>query len=97
MATSSSSTSLRATFIVGRNEIEKPSPNKLENLRPQHFLDALMVRPIDLKTDQVIIENFTDEDNAFYILHEVHEFPDGHSHLSAPSGSTASTCRWRGR
>ena len=32
-------------FIVGRNEIEQPSANKLENLRPQHFLDALLVRP----------------------------------------------------
>ncbi len=36
----------RNLFIVGRNEIEKPSANKLENLRPQHFLDALLVRPV---------------------------------------------------
>ncbi len=69
-------------FIVGRNEIEKPSPNKLENLRPQHFLDALMVRPIDLKNFHVMIENFTDEDNAYYILHEVREAPSGELRLS---------------
>jgi outer membrane lipoprotein-sorting protein len=69
-------------FIVGRNEIEKPSPSKLENLRPQHFLDALMVRPIDLKTFHVMIENFTDEDNAYYILHEVREAPSGELRLS---------------
>ena len=69
-------------FIVGRNEIEKPSPNNLENLRPQHFLDALMVRPIDLKTFHVMIENFTDEDNAYYILHEVRELPGGELRLS---------------
>jgi outer membrane lipoprotein-sorting protein len=69
-------------FIVGRNEIEKPSSNKLENLRPQHFLDALMVRPIDLKNFHVMIENFTDEDNAYYILHEVREFPSGELRLS---------------
>jgi hypothetical protein len=62
----------RNRFIVGRNEIEKPSPNKIENLRPQHFLDALIVRPIDLKNNQVLLENFTDEENAAYILHEVH-------------------------
>ena len=69
-------------FIVGRNEIEKPSSNKLENLRPQHFLDALMVRPIDLKNFHVMIENFTDEDNAYYILHEVREAPSGELRLS---------------
>ena len=60
-------------FIVGRNQIEKPSPNKLENLRPQHFLDALLVRPVDVAQDKVFLENFTDEDNAFYILHTIHE------------------------
>lgn len=59
-------------FLVGRNTLEKPSENKLENLRPQHFLDALLVRPIGLE-EKVILENFTDEDNAFFILHVVHE------------------------
>jgi len=55
-------------FIEGANEIEKPSPNKLENLRPSHFLEALLVRPIDPAREQTIFENFTDEDNATYIL-----------------------------
>ena len=55
-------------FIKGPNQIEKPSANKLENLRPQHFLDALLVRPIDLASEQILIENFTDEDNALYKL-----------------------------
>jgi outer membrane lipoprotein-sorting protein len=63
----------RNLFIVGRNEIEKPSPNKLENLRPQHFLDALLVRPIDPAADKLFLENLTDEDNAFYILNAIHE------------------------
>lgn len=72
----------RNRFIVGRNQIEKPSPNNLENLRPQHFLDALIVRPIDLKTYRVMMENFTDEDNAYYILHEVRELAGGELRLS---------------
>lgn len=67
----------KGRFIVGRNAIDKPSPNKLENLRPKHFLDALVVQPIDLKTSKVMLENFTDEDNAYYIVHEVRELPDG--------------------
>jgi outer membrane lipoprotein-sorting protein len=60
-------------FIVGRNEIEQPSKNKLENLRPQHFLEALIVKPVDPAVDKVLLENFTDEDNAYYILHIVRE------------------------
>jgi outer membrane lipoprotein-sorting protein len=61
----------RNRFLVGRNEIEQPSQNKLENLRPQHFLEALLVRPIDADHDKLLLENFTDEDNAFYVLHVV--------------------------
>jgi outer membrane lipoprotein-sorting protein len=62
----------RNRFLVGRNEIDQPSQNKLENLRPQHFLEALLVRPIDAGRDKLLMENFTDEDNAFYVLHVVH-------------------------
>lgn len=58
-------------FLVGSNAIEQPSPNKLENLRPQHFLDAMLVRPVPPDA-QLLLENYTDEDNAFYILHLVH-------------------------
>jgi outer membrane lipoprotein-sorting protein len=71
----------KGRFIVGRNTIEQLSPNKLENLRPQHFLDALMVRPIDSKIDKIMVENFTDEDNAYYIVHEVRELPNGQLQL----------------
>jgi outer membrane lipoprotein-sorting protein len=67
----------KGRFIVGRNAIEQLSPNKLENLRPQHFLDALVVEPFDLKTCKVMLDNFTDEDNAYFIVHEVRELADG--------------------
>lgn len=68
-------------FIVGPNALSQPSTNKLENLRPQHFLDALLVRPIDTKLYKVMLENFTDEDNAYYIVHEISEGTDGVLHL----------------
>ena len=67
----------RNRFLVGRNEIQRVSANKLENLRPQHFLDALMVRPVSAPTEKVLIENYTDEDNAFYVLHVIHENGNG--------------------
>jgi len=68
-------------FITGSNEIIEPSKNKIENLRPEHFLDALLVRPVNTTQDKLILENFTDEDNAFYILHEIRQTPDGQLHL----------------
>jgi outer membrane lipoprotein-sorting protein len=67
-------------FLIGRNEIERPSPNKLENLRPRHFLEALLVRPLGA-AERSILENFTDEENAFYILHVVHEATGGQLEL----------------
>lgn len=63
----------KSRFITGRNETDQLSKNALENLRPHHFLDALVVRPIDTNTTKLILENFTDEGNAFYIIHELRE------------------------
>src|ERR1035441_8862451 len=59
-------------FLVGRNEVEQRSQHKLENLRPQHFLEALLVQPI-ADAGKVMMENFTDEDDAFYWLNEVRD------------------------
>jgi hypothetical protein len=67
----------KSTFIEGSNQIEKPSPNKLENMRPQAFLDSLLVRPPDSSQDETILENFTDEDNAVYILSIITPNPGG--------------------
>jgi outer membrane lipoprotein-sorting protein len=67
----------RNAFVTGPDEIVQPSPNKLENLRPQHFVDALLVRPVDVKSEKVLLENLTDEDQASYILHVIHEQKDG--------------------
>ena len=63
----------RDAFIKGSNEIVQRSENKLENLGPQHFVDALLVRPVDMAADKVVLENQTDEAGAFYIVHVVHE------------------------
>ncbi len=71
----------RNRFITGKNDIIKPSANKLENLRPTHFLDAMIVRPIDPAADKLMLENFTDEDEAFYILHVVHSSGAGELRL----------------
>jgi outer membrane lipoprotein-sorting protein len=64
-------------FIVGRNEpAVTPSANKLENLRPGVFLDALFIRPPGPKQTAFPV-NLTDEDNAVYILHILDTGADG--------------------
>jgi hypothetical protein len=68
-------------FVQGANDLIELSKKKIENLRPSHFLEALLVRPVDPAQDKLVLENFTDEDNAFYILQVIHEV-GGDLHLA---------------
>jgi len=69
-------------FIVGRNEpLATPAPNKLENLRPSVFLDALLIRPPGSR-EISLVADLTDEDNAVYIIHILYSGPDGQLHLA---------------
>ena len=69
-------------FIVGRNEpFDVPSPNKLENMRPSIFLEALIVRPPEPRQRTASVD-FTDEDNAAYILHILDTRPDSESYVA---------------
>ncbi len=44
-------------FYVGRNDVINPAATKpLENLRPQHILDALLLRPIDPQNEIAVLE-----------------------------------------
>ena len=63
-------------FVTGSNQLIARSANKIENLRPQHFLEALMIAPMQ-PDEKAELVNFTDEDNAVYILHCVRVQPDG--------------------
>jgi outer membrane lipoprotein-sorting protein len=55
-------------FVVGANDTPANSPNKLENLRPEAFLQSLLIRPIDPSKEQSVLIDDTDEDHAVYIL-----------------------------
>jgi len=44
-------------FIIGRNDVITHSSQPLENLRPQYFLDALLVREIDTASEVAVLEN----------------------------------------
>jgi outer membrane lipoprotein-sorting protein len=48
-------------FVVGRNDVVSRNPAQpLENLRPQHLYDALLLRPIDPQNEIAVLENDTD-------------------------------------
>ena len=54
-------------FIVGPVNVEKTSSKPIENLRPQHLLDALLW-PEVRKEEAVLFEEFNDENGRFYVL-----------------------------
>lgn len=47
-------------FIIGSNQVGKPSSQALENLRPQAVLDALLLKEIDLQKEIVVVEQGTE-------------------------------------
>ena len=61
----------RNKLVTGLNNMDRPSPKKLENIRPQHFFDALIVHPVG-QGERAVLENSTDETEANYIIHILH-------------------------
>ncbi len=65
-------------FFEGSDkEPATPSKSALENLRPEAFLSAMLIRPLDPATETAILEDDTDEDTALYKLHFLRAGPDG--------------------
>ena len=54
-------------FLVGPVGVERNSAKPLENLRPQHLLDALLWPEIH-KEEAVLFEEFNDESGRYYVL-----------------------------
>jgi len=54
-------------FLVGEVALERTSEKPLENLRPQHLLDALLWQQIR-KEETVLLEEFNDENARYYLL-----------------------------
>ena len=54
-------------FLVGSVALERASSKPIENLRPQHLLDALLWPEIR-KEESVLFEEFNDETARFYVL-----------------------------
>jgi hypothetical protein len=54
-------------FLIGLVAVERPSRKPIENLRPQHLLDALLWPEIR-KEEAVTLREFNDENARYYIL-----------------------------
>jgi hypothetical protein len=54
-------------FLVGSVAVERTSDKPIENLRPQHLLDALLWPEIH-KEEIVLFEEFNDETARYYVL-----------------------------
>ena len=67
-------------FIIGKTSYQHPAKNALENLRPQHILQALLVPPIDADTETTFIEkaDSTAEARRFYVVTVVEPLKDKH-------------------
>jgi len=55
-------------FIVGPTTFTRPAKNALENLRPQHILDALLIPPIDPAREKFSYEQAEEGGRRFYVL-----------------------------
>jgi hypothetical protein len=50
----------KSRFYVGRNDAPPASKKPIENLRPRHILDALLLRPIDAEQEIAVLEGSTE-------------------------------------
>jgi outer membrane lipoprotein-sorting protein len=53
-------------FVEGANSAPTDSKNVLENLRPEHFLSAMLIRPVNPAHETPVLEDTTDEESAIY-------------------------------
>jgi outer membrane lipoprotein-sorting protein len=44
-------------FVIGHNEVMHPSQQPLENLRPQHIFDALLLHEVDPQSEIAVVED----------------------------------------
>lgn len=58
----------RSLFVIGENAAPTVSSNKLENWRPQAFLDAMLIQPVDPSREKATLLDDTDEEHALYFL-----------------------------
>ncbi len=67
----------RNRFIKGRNDAPPSSKNSLENLRPEAFLEAMIVAPPDPAKETPLLVDATDERDSLYVMVIIGKTPTG--------------------
>lgn len=55
-------------FIVGKSDIRRAAKNSLENLRPQHIMDSLLLPGIDTAKEKAIVEEAEEGGIRYYVV-----------------------------
>lgn len=55
-------------FIVGKTDYRRAAKNSLENLRPQHIMDALLLPGLDSKSERYVVEEAEEGALRFYVV-----------------------------
>jgi outer membrane lipoprotein-sorting protein len=74
-------------FLVGPANLERHAEKPIENLRPQHLVDALFWPPIP-QSAPVLIEEASEGNHRYYVLTVVTREPGAGTTNSSDSGST---------
>lgn len=69
-------------LVVGSNNRTKKSASALENLRPQHILDALVWRSPDSENEKAVLEVVNDPTQSYYVIHILANSGNGRLELS---------------
>ncbi len=62
-------------FVVGTNHEETHAKPGIENIRPQHILDALLVKGPEPGKEEAVLEVYADGPTSFYIVHVLRLVP----------------------
>jgi len=55
-------------FLVGDTALSAPSPKRLDNVRPQHILEALLIAPPQAELEKPALENVIEGGAAFHVV-----------------------------
>jgi hypothetical protein len=64
-------------FIVGKNNFKRVSANELENIRPQHIFDALVIPPVHEPGEKLAFEEYESDAHRYYVISVLKEAVSG--------------------
>jgi len=55
-------------FVVGKTAFRRPAKNSLENLRPQHILEAFLIPGLDASHEKCFLEEAQENGHRYYVV-----------------------------